>query len=115
VGDELSSVDESVSVGEGGGSDGEAGRVGRRRRRVEISVSSSEEFPESCKRLLVLRVRSGVEVEGCRDRVDRREQKNVVFVKKKVEGRRVRQPTLRGEQFRQDQSIFVAQKWEPVS
>ena len=31
-----------------------------------------------------------------------------------VEGGLIRQPTLRGDQIRQDQSIFVAQKWEPI-
>ena len=31
-----------------------------------------------------------------------------------LEGGPIRQPTLRGDQIRQDQSIFVAQKWEPI-
>ena len=42
------------------------------------------------------------------------ECEEIVGVKKKVEGGPIRQPTLRRDQIRQDQSIFVAQKWEPI-
>jgi hypothetical protein len=63
----LSSVDESVSVvdGDGGGD----GWKSQRFRRVVGSVSNSAGWPESCNLLLVLLVRSGMEVEGWRDRV----------------------------------------------
>src|ERR1700679_331856 len=62
----LSSADESVSViGGDGGSDR---RICRYFRRVFGSVSNSAGWPESCKFLLVLLVRSGMRVEGCRDR-----------------------------------------------
>ena len=67
---ELSSVDESVLVGGDDDSRGDTGRVGWWFRREVCSVWNSVIFPESCKRLLVLLVRSGVRVEGCRDRVD---------------------------------------------
>ena len=49
MGDELSSVDESVSVGEGGGSDGEAGQLAcsiNEQRSVQVVQKNSE----SCKR-----------------------------------------------------------------
>jgi hypothetical protein len=49
--------------------DGGAGQGSARLRRVIGRVTSSVGFPESCKRRLELLVRSGVRVEGCRDRV----------------------------------------------
>ena len=66
----LLSVDESVSVnGDGNGSGGTGlfglGFCGH----VFGRVASLTVSPESCKRLLVLWVRSGVRVEGCQDRV----------------------------------------------
>jgi len=63
----LSSADESVSVV--GGDCGGDRRVCRRFRRVVGSVSNLAGWPESCKFLLELLVRSGMRVEGCRDRV----------------------------------------------
>ena len=49
-------------------------------------VMSLVECPESCKHLLKLLVRRGVRVEGCRDRVGSSDVKNLVGVRKKVEG-----------------------------
>jgi hypothetical protein len=49
--------------------DGGAGQGSARLCRVIGRVTSSVGFPESCKRRLKLLVRSGVRVEGCRDRV----------------------------------------------
>jgi hypothetical protein len=63
----LSSADESVSVV--GGDSGGDRRVCQCFRRVVGSVSNSAGWPESCNFLLVLLVRSGMRVEGCRDRV----------------------------------------------
>ena len=62
----FSSADESVSVnGDGDGSGGTGlfglGFCGR----IFGKVTSSTVSPESCKRLLVLQVRSGVRVDGC--------------------------------------------------
>jgi hypothetical protein len=62
--DVLSSVDESVS-----GSGLDARRLGRWLRRVVGKISNSAGWPDFCKLLLVLLVRSGVRVEGCRDSV----------------------------------------------
>ena len=67
--DTSSSVDESVSENADGEGDGGAGQGSARLRRVIGRVTSSVGFPESCKRRLELLVRSGVRVEGCRDRV----------------------------------------------
>jgi hypothetical protein len=65
-----SSVDESVSVFGDGDCGGKSVLFGFGfRGRVFGSVPSWVVIPESCNRLLVLRVRSGVRVEGCRDRV----------------------------------------------
>ena len=63
----LLSADESVSVvgGDGGGDRQMCWHLCR----VVGSVSNSAGWPESCKLLLVLLVRSGMRVEGCRDRV----------------------------------------------
>ena len=64
-----SSVDESeVRSGNVDGDDG-AWRVSARVRRGVDRVSSVVGLPESSKRRLELRVRSGVRVEGCRDRM----------------------------------------------
>ena len=66
----LSSVDESESVDVDGDGDRGTGWFSSRFRGVVGSVWSSVRFPDSCKRLLVLRVSKGVRVEGCRDRVN---------------------------------------------
>jgi hypothetical protein len=80
----LSSVDESVSVNSDGDCGGETGRFGFGfRRRVFGKVSNSVMVPESRSRLLVLRVRSGVRVEGCRDRVGSLSVKKLSVSKKK--------------------------------
>ena len=50
------------------------------------SVTSSVVVPESCKRLLMLWVRSGVRVDGCRDRVGLLSVKNLSMSKKKWKG-----------------------------
>ena len=110
----LSSVDESVSVNIDSDCGGETRWFGFRfHGRVFGDVSNSVMVPESCNCLLVLQVRSGMRVEGCRDRVGSLSVK-ILSVSKKVEGGPIRQPTLRGDQIRQDQSIFIAQKWEPI-
>jgi hypothetical protein len=63
--DTSSSVDESVSENADSEGDGGAGQGSARLRHVIGRVTSSVGFPESCKRLLELLVRSGVRVEGC--------------------------------------------------
>ena len=83
----LSSVDESVSVNGDSDFSGETGRLGLGFwGHVFGSVTSSVVVPESCKRLLVLQVRSGVRVDGCRDRVGSSSVKNLSMSKKKWKG-----------------------------
>ena len=66
----LSSVDKSVSVNSDGDCGGETRRFGFGFRGCMFGkVSNSVMVPESCNCLLVLRVRSGMRAEGCRDRV----------------------------------------------
>jgi len=84
-----SSVDESEEVygseevqGDVDG-DGGAGRVSGRLRRGVDRVSSVVGLPESSKRRLELRVRSGVRVEGCRDRMVRQVRRTLSVSKKK--------------------------------
>jgi hypothetical protein len=84
-----SSVDESEEVygseevqGDVDG-DGGAGRVSGRLRRGVDRVSSVVVLPESSKRRLELRVRSGVRVEGCRDRMVRQVRRTLSVSKKK--------------------------------
>jgi hypothetical protein len=110
--DASSSEDESESVKADGEGDGGTWRVSARVRRVVGKVSKSAGLPESCKRRLELLVRSGVRVEGCRDRVGSSGIKNLVCVKKKVEGCLVRAAYTKCERERQGQVIFVARKWE---
>ena len=88
--DASSSEDESVLVKADGEGDGGTWRVSARVRHIVGKVSKSAGLPESCKRRLELLVRSGVRVEGCRDRVGSSGIKNLVCVKKKVEGCLVR-------------------------
>ena len=62
----LLSADESVSVNRDGDCGGETGQFGLGFRGCMLSdVSSSVVIPESSNRLLILRMRSGVRVEGC--------------------------------------------------
>jgi hypothetical protein len=112
LGDASSSEDESESVEADGEGDGGTWRVSARVRRVVGRVSKSVGLPESCKRRLVLLVRSGVRVEGCRDRLGSLGIKNLVCVKKKVEGCLVRAAYTKCEREGQGQVIFVARKWE---
>ena len=83
----LSSVDKSVSVNGDGDCGGETGRLGLGFQGCMFgSVTSLVVVPESCKRLLVLRVRSGVRVDGCQDRVGSSSVKNLSLSKKKWKG-----------------------------
>lgn len=107
----LSSADESVSV-KGGGDDGGDRRVCRRFRRVVGSVSNSRGWPESCKLLLVLLVRSGVRVEGCRDRVGSVGEESCRCQKKSGRMPSLAAYTRLRFTKRQDQFIFVARKRE---
>jgi hypothetical protein len=86
LGNTLSSEDELELVEADGEGDGRTWRVSTRVQRVVGRVSKSVGLPESCKHRLVLLVRSGVRVEGCRDRLGSLGIKNLVCVKKKVEG-----------------------------
>ena len=91
----LSSVDESVSVNSDGNGSGGTGLFGLGFHRCVFGrVMSLMVSPESCKCLLVLWVKSGVRVEGCRDRVGSSRVMKLSVSKKKVEGSLVRQPTL---------------------
>ena len=63
----LSSVDKSVSVV--GGDCSSDQWVCQCFHHVVGSVLNSADWPESCKLLLMLLVRSGMKVEGCQDRV----------------------------------------------
>ena len=79
----LASVDESVSVN----GDSDCGRETRQlslgfQRHMFSSVTSSVVIPESCKHLLMLWVRRGVRVDGCRDRVGLLSVKNLSMSKK---------------------------------
>jgi hypothetical protein len=78
-----SSVDESEEVQGDVDSDGGAGRVSGRLRRGVDRVSSVVGLTESRKRHLELRVRSGVRVEGCRDRLVRQVRRTLSVSKKK--------------------------------
>ena len=65
----LLSVDESVSVNSDSDCGGKTGWFGFRFRRHMFSkVLNLVMVPESCNCLLVLQVRSGMRIEGCRDR-----------------------------------------------
>ena len=80
----LSSVDESVSVNSDGDCSGETGWFGFGFRGCMFGkVSNSVIVPESCNCLLVPRVRSGMRVEGCRDRVGSLSVKKLSVSKKK--------------------------------
>ena len=80
----LSSVDESVSVNLDGDCGRETGWFGFGFRGCVFGkVSNSVMVPESCNCLLVLRVRSGMRVEGCRDRVGSLSVKKLLVSKKK--------------------------------
>ena len=128
----LLSVDKSVSMNEDSDKGGDSRWVGSGFRRVVSSVLSLVVIPDSCKHLLVLWVRSGVRVEGCRDKVGLLGIEECCQCQKKVEGSRVRQPTLRwasqtGSRYLHYTEVgtlvttierisiyytFVAQKWE---
>ena len=103
-----SSVDESEEVCESErvqgdvDGDGGAGRVSGRLRRGVDRVSSTVVLPESNKRRLELRVRSGVRVEGCRDRVVRQVRRTLSMSKKKWKAARLGQSTLKRAPERQD-------------
>jgi hypothetical protein len=90
-----SSVDESEVVDESeagsGDVDGDDGawRVSARVRRGVDSVSRVVGLPESSKRRLELRVRSGVRVEGCRDRMVRQVRRTLSVSKKKWKAARL--------------------------
>jgi hypothetical protein len=86
---------ESVSVRVDGGGDGGTWQASARVRHVVGKVLKLAGLPESSKRCLKLLVRSGVSVEGCRDRVGSSGIKNLVGVKKKVEGCLIGRPTLK--------------------
>jgi hypothetical protein len=64
-----SSVDESVSGNADSKGNGGARQGNAQLHHVIGRVMSSVGFPESCKHLLELLVRSSVRVEGCQDRV----------------------------------------------
>ena len=116
-GDDTFILDKSVSVNLDSDCSGETGWFGFGfRRRVFGKVSNSVMVPESCNCLLILQVGTweGYEGRGLPRRGGLIECEEIVGVKKKVEGGLIRQPTLRGDQIRQDQSIFIAQKWEPI-
>ena len=80
----LLSVDKSVSVNWDGDCSRETRHLGLGFCGCVLSdVSSSVVIPESSNHLLVLRVRSGVRVEGCRDRVGSLSVKRLSVSKKK--------------------------------
>ena len=80
----LSSVDESVLVNSDGDCSGETRWVGFGFHVCVFGkVSNSVMVPESCNCLLVLQVRSGMRVEGCRDRVGSLSVKELSVSKRK--------------------------------
>jgi hypothetical protein len=107
----LLSADESVSV-KGGGDDGSDWQVCWHFLCVVGSVSNSAGRPESCKLLLMLLVRSGVRVEGCRDRVGSVGEESCRCQKKSGKMPSLAAYTRLGFTKRQDQFIFIARKRE---
>ena len=91
----LLSADESVSVNRDSYYSGETRQFGLGFCGCMLSdVLSSVVIPESSNCLLVLRVRSGVRVEGCQDRMGLLSVKRLLVSEKKVEGFLVGQAAL---------------------
>ena len=83
-------VDESVSVNSDGDCGGETGQFGFGfRGRMFSKVSNLVMVPESCNCLLILRVRSGMRVEGCQDRVGSLSVKKLSVSKQKCKEARL--------------------------